>query len=138
MVSLNEMNYQDDHARWTRDFNAWVRDINEWQAANEAALEELRRLLAFVMALKSAAADVAETITAHEEICKRHTDACELTAVDHAAIARACGCAGTRVSHPGELGDALDAALAHRGPSLVDVATDPSAHPPITSFDGRL
>lgn len=47
--------------------------------------------------------------------------------VDHAAIARACGLHAVRVTQPGEVRAALAEALAHDGPSLVDVVTDPDA-----------
>jgi pyruvate dehydrogenase (quinone) len=42
---------------------------------------------------------------------------------DFAAIARATGLYGAQVEKAGELGDALQAAFAHDGPALVDVAT---------------
>lgn len=47
--------------------------------------------------------------------------------VDHAAIARACGFHAVRVEQPGDVREALREALAHDGPSLVDVVTDPDA-----------
>ncbi|UZJ26066.1 pyruvate dehydrogenase [Rhodococcus antarcticus] len=47
--------------------------------------------------------------------------------VDHAAIARACGFHAVRVDHPDDVRAALREALAHDGPSLVDVVTDPDA-----------
>jgi acetolactate synthase-1/2/3 large subunit len=64
-----------------------------------------------------------------------HTDVCSLTAVDHAAIARACGCIGERIEDPAAIGPALDRAAAFDGVSLLDVVTDPQAYPPVTSFD---
>jgi acetolactate synthase-1/2/3 large subunit len=67
-----------------------------------------------------------------------YTSACHFSAVDHATIARACGCGGTTVSSPGDLGRALDKALAAGQPWLIEVMTDPSAHPPISLFDGTL
>jgi pyruvate dehydrogenase (quinone) len=42
---------------------------------------------------------------------------------DFAAIARATGLYGAQVEKAGELADALQAAFAHDGPALVDVAT---------------
>ena len=39
-----------------------------------------------------------------------HTDACQLGPVDHAAIARACGCEGIRVEKPADFRPALDRA----------------------------
>ena len=42
---------------------------------------------------------------------------------DHAAIARAMGCRGVRIEDPAEIAPALSGALAHRGPSVLDVRT---------------
>ena len=44
---------------------------------------------------------------------------------DFAEYAKLCGGHGVRVTHPGELDDALAAAIAHQGPALVDVVSDP-------------
>lgn len=44
---------------------------------------------------------------------------------DHAAIAKAFGLSARRVEDPGELGAALDEALSHPGPHLLDVVTQP-------------
>ena len=76
----------------------------------------------------------------HAELVKfgAFTDAVDFAAVDHAAIARACGCAGTRVERAGEFRPALEAAFASGRPCVIDVLVDPDAHPPITSFAGRL
>ncbi|GAA0350458.1 pyruvate dehydrogenase [Actinoallomurus spadix] len=46
---------------------------------------------------------------------------------DYAAIARAAGAHAVRVEDPRDVRDALRDGLAHRGPSLVDVVTDPNA-----------
>lgn len=43
---------------------------------------------------------------------------------DFAAYAESCGALGLRVARPAELGPALERALAHDGPSLVEVMTD--------------
>ncbi|MBI4966462.1 MAG: acetolactate synthase catalytic subunit [Desulfomonile tiedjei] len=63
-----------------------------------------------------------------------HTSAVQFHAVDHAAIARACGCDGIRVTDPSE----LSASLAHARKSplttLVEVICDENAFPPITAF----
>jgi len=64
-----------------------------------------------------------------------HTDACHFAAVDHAAIARACGCDGVRIERAAELRPALEKALAARTVTLIDVLTDPDAKPPITVFE---
>jgi pyruvate dehydrogenase (quinone) len=47
--------------------------------------------------------------------------------VDYAAIARGAGLHSIRVTEPGKVRDALAEALAHPGPALVDVVTDPNA-----------
>ena len=44
---------------------------------------------------------------------------------DLGAFARLCGAHGVRVTDPADLDAALAEALAHRGPSLVEVVTDP-------------
>jgi thiamine pyrophosphate-dependent acetolactate synthase large subunit-like protein/nitrite reductase/ring-hydroxylating ferredoxin subunit len=44
---------------------------------------------------------------------------------DFAAFAQLCGAAGYRVATPGQLAEALTAALAHPGPALVEVCADP-------------
>jgi acetolactate synthase-1/2/3 large subunit len=67
-----------------------------------------------------------------------HTSAIYFEPVDHAAIARACGLNGVRVEDPADYGPALDRALAADAATVIDVITDPAAHPPITSFEGRL
>jgi acetolactate synthase I/II/III large subunit len=65
------------------------------------------------------------------------TDVCHFEAVDHAAISRACGCAGVRVERPGDLAAALSDALRSETVTVIDVVTDPRAYPPITSFEGK-
>ena len=49
----------------------------------------------------------------------------DFRATDHAAIARAYGMASWRVEDPAQLETALNAALAHGGPALVDIVTQP-------------
>jgi acetolactate synthase-1/2/3 large subunit len=68
----------------------------------------------------------------------RYTTACQLGPVDHAAIARACGCRAIAVSATDEVGAALDGALASGEPWLVEVMSDPDAHPPISLYHGTL
>ncbi|MGK9232281.1 acetolactate synthase catalytic subunit [Inquilinus limosus] len=65
------------------------------------------------------------------------TDVCDFEAVDHAAIARACGCSGVRVEQPAEFLSALQEALARRDVTVIDVVTDQRAYPPITVFEGK-
>ena len=68
----------------------------------------------------------------------QHTDGCHFEAVDHAAIARACGWHGVRIERAAELLPALQAALTSERQTLLDVVADPAAYPPLTSFDGKL
>jgi len=63
-----------------------------------------------------------------------HTSAVDFYPVDHAAIARSCGCAGVRVSDPAELGRALDDARKSDVTTLIEVITDQNAFPPITFY----
>jgi acetolactate synthase-1/2/3 large subunit len=65
------------------------------------------------------------------------TDVCDFEAVDHAAIARACGCTGIRIEKPADFLPALTAALGRDTLTVIDVVTDQRAHPPITSFEGK-
>lgn len=67
-----------------------------------------------------------------------YSNACDLGPVDHAAIGRACGCAGLRVEIAEAIGPALDAALAEKRPVVLDVMVDANAFPPLTGFDGKL
>ena len=67
-----------------------------------------------------------------------HTEAVYFETVDHAAVARACGCQGIRIEDPAELGPALKQALAAERPILLDIITDPGAYPPITFFEDKL
>lgn len=64
----------------------------------------------------------------------RFTTACYFSPVDHTAIAQACGCDAARVSDPGKLADLLDNAIGSDRPSLIEVMTDPEAHPPLSLF----
>jgi acetolactate synthase-1/2/3 large subunit len=66
-----------------------------------------------------------------------HTDACQLSPVDHAAIANACGCLGIRVENPADFSRALESAMRSDVTTVIDVITDPSAYPPITLFEGK-
>ncbi|MFC7538516.1 thiamine pyrophosphate-dependent enzyme [Siccirubricoccus deserti] len=66
-----------------------------------------------------------------------HTIAVNFTAVDHAAIARACGVEGVRIEASSGIRPALEAALAARKPVLLDMVTDPDAKPPISFYAGH-
>jgi len=47
--------------------------------------------------------------------------------VDYAAIAQAAGLHGVRIEQPGDIRTGLTEALAHPGPALIDLVTDPHA-----------
>jgi len=64
-----------------------------------------------------------------------YSDVCDFEAVDHAAIARACGCDGVRVEKPEDFKPALVAAFAAGRPTVIDVVTDQRAYPPVTMFE---
>lgn len=66
-----------------------------------------------------------------------HSDSVRFGDVDHAAIARACGCAGVRVDRPDDFAPALADALAADRTTLIEVMTDPDAYPPISLFEGQ-
>ena len=67
-----------------------------------------------------------------------HTSAVDFYPVDHAAIARNCGCNGIRVTDPEQLNQALDAARASDVTTLIEVMTDENAFPPITAYTAAL
>ena len=75
---------------------------------------------------------------AEEVMYGNHTDACQFAPVDHAAIARACGCEGVRVEKPGDFKPALERALRSMQTTLIDVMIDPKAYPPITLYEGKI
>ena len=60
----------------------------------------------------------------------------DFTVTDHAAVAAAFGVKSWRVTEPGELAKALKEALAHGGPSLVDVVCQPlhEANAPVSEW----
>lgn len=51
----------------------------------------------------------------------------DVPAVDYAAVANALGIYGQRVEDPAQIRSALQSAMAHDGPALVDLITDPMA-----------
>ena len=67
-----------------------------------------------------------------------HTDACALSPVDHAAIARACGCNGERIEQPADFAPALARAIASNVTTVLDVIIDPMAYPPLSLYEGKL
>ena len=66
----------------------------------------------------------------------RHTNVCDFTLVDHAAIAEACGVRGIRLERAQDIAAAIQQALAADAPVLIDVLADPNAMPPVTAFSG--
>ena len=54
---------------------------------------------------------------------------CDLTPIDFAAVARACGGVGFTIEHPEDCGPVLDEALAIRRPVLVEAVVDPLVPP---------
>lgn len=67
-----------------------------------------------------------------------YTTACHLGPVDHAAIARACGCEGVRVENFAELASTIEKAISSSRPTLIEVIADPDAHPSLSLFAGTL
>ena len=67
-----------------------------------------------------------------------HTDACALGPVDHAAIARACGCEGVRIEKPVDFRPALERAMGANVTTVIDVIIDPKAYPPLTLYEGKM
>jgi pyruvate dehydrogenase (quinone)/pyruvate oxidase len=54
---------------------------------------------------------------------------CELHPIDFAAFARACGGTGLTIEDPKDCGRAVEEALAHTGPVLVEAVIDPFEPP---------
>ncbi len=65
-----------------------------------------------------------------------HTSAVYFAPVDHAEIARACGCRGVRIETASDYLPALTEALSFDGATVIAVIVDAEAYPPITMFDG--
>jgi acetolactate synthase-1/2/3 large subunit len=64
-----------------------------------------------------------------------YSNACDFTPVDHAAIARACGCEGVRIERAEDFKPALAKALGSSHVTVLDVVTDERAYPPVTMFE---
>ncbi|MGD9478637.1 acetolactate synthase catalytic subunit [Shinella sp. G-2] len=64
----------------------------------------------------------------------RFTTACHFSPVEHTAIAQACGCDAAYVSDPSQLATVLERAIGSNRPNLIEVVTDPDAHPPLSLF----
>ena len=64
----------------------------------------------------------------------KFTSACHFNDVDHARIADACGCPAVRIHKPDDLAAELRQALLGKEARLIEVMTDPGAHPPLSLF----
>jgi acetolactate synthase-1/2/3 large subunit len=102
-----------------------------------AELETLRRLALPVTLIVLNNGILGYQKHAEEVKFGEHTKAVNFTAVDHAAIARACGVEGQRVEASAAIGPALREALTAGRPVLLDVVTDPDAKPPISFYAGH-
>ncbi|MPM17702.1 Glyoxylate carboligase [bioreactor metagenome] len=63
-----------------------------------------------------------------------HTSAVHFVGVDHAAIARACGINGLRVTSPDEIASALTGAMSAEDATLIEIMCTENAFPPITFY----
>ena len=102
-----------------------------------AELETLRRLNLPITVMVLNNGILGYQKHAEDVIFGEHTDAVDFAAVDHAAIARACGVFGVRIERGQDVGPALDAAFASGKPALLDIVTDPDAKPPISFYAGH-
>ncbi|MBL1118125.1 hypothetical protein JK364_37965 [Streptomyces sp. 110] len=64
-----------------------------------------------------------------------HTSAIDITRIDHAAIATACGARGLRVDSADDLAGALHDGLRSPAVTVIDVMTAADAFPPISAWD---
>lgn len=69
---------------------------------------------------------------------RRVHDSLSLRPVDHAVISKACGCEAIIVKNPDDIGSAFDRALSSKTPVLIEVLSDPDAHPPISLLRAPL
>jgi acetolactate synthase-1/2/3 large subunit len=71
---------------------------------------------------------------AEDALLGRHSNVCDFTPVNHAAIAQACGLRGIRIERPPDIAAAIREAMAADTSVLLDVVTDPDAMPPVGVF----
>jgi acetolactate synthase-1/2/3 large subunit len=71
---------------------------------------------------------------AEDALLGRHSNVCDFTPVNHAAIAQACGLTGIRIERPQDIAPAIREAMAADTSVLLDVVTDPDAMPPVGVF----
>ena len=64
----------------------------------------------------------------------KYTTACHFAEVDHVKIAHACGCDAVRVTQPQDLKAHMQKVKKRKLPLLIEVMTDPEAHPALSLF----
>jgi acetolactate synthase-1/2/3 large subunit len=101
-------------------------------------LETARRLDIKVMVIVLNNQILGYQMHAEDVLYGDHTDACAFAPVDHAAIARACGCEGVRVEDPAQFQPALERAMRVQVTTVIDVIIDPRAYPPLTLYEGKM
>ncbi len=67
----------------------------------------------------------------------QYTTACHFAPVKHSAIASACGCRSATVDNAADFAEQLRLSIESATPSLIEVVTDPEAHPPLSLFAAR-
>jgi acetolactate synthase-1/2/3 large subunit len=102
-----------------------------------AELETLRRLQLPIVTMVLNNGILGYQKHAEEVKFGEHTKAVFFAETDHAVIARGCGVEARTLRHGSEIAAALTEAAALRAPILLDVLTDPAAHPPISVFAGH-
>jgi acetolactate synthase-1/2/3 large subunit len=98
-------------------------------------LETARRLGLNVIVIVLNNAILGFQLLVEQMFFEDHSAAAELAPVDHAAIARACGCFGERVTASSEIKPALERAIASGRPAVIDLMTDRCSYPPLSLFD---
>ena len=73
-----------------------------------------------------------------EEVLMGSYKECDFLDVDYAAVARALGCGGERVSDVTDMAAALARARAYPGPYLIDAVVDPEAAGPVIGMERPL
>lgn len=61
----------------------------------------------------------------------RHTPSCDLTPVNHAMVAEACGWKAIRIIDPAKMSEAIEEAFAYDGCVLLDVIAEPNCIAPV-------
>ena len=102
-----------------------------------AELETLRRLNLPINTLVLNNGILGYQKHAEEVRFGEHTKAVFFADTDHAMIARACGVEGWTLRSGDAAPEMLAKAAALGAPVLIDVMTDPAAHPPISAFAGQ-